>query len=80
MMRVLVLCEYPSLNGGEHSLLAVAKCLQRQCVEWLFAAPPAGPLADYLHQAGWSARTAAVCRCTWVSGRPDPNCAGVWPS
>jgi glycosyltransferase involved in cell wall biosynthesis len=53
MMRVLVLCEYPSLNGGEHSLLAVAKCLQPPCVEWLFAAPPAGPLADHLREAGW---------------------------
>ena len=52
-MRVLVLCEYPSLNGGEYSLLEVAKCLQRERVEWLFAAPPAGPLADYLRQAGW---------------------------
>ncbi|MHB8972017.1 MAG: glycosyltransferase family 4 protein [Pirellulaceae bacterium] len=53
-MRVLVLCEYPSLNGGEHSLLEVAKCFDRQRVEWIFAAPATGPLAVALQRGGWS--------------------------
>ncbi len=52
-MRVLVLCEYPSLNGGEHSLLEVARCLDRQRVELIFAAPPLGPLAAALQREGW---------------------------
>ncbi|MHB0960658.1 MAG: glycosyltransferase family 4 protein [Pirellulaceae bacterium] len=52
-MRVLVLCEYPSLNGGEHSLLEAARCFDRRHVELIVAAPPAGPLAAALLGAGW---------------------------
>lgn len=53
MMRVLVLCEYPSLNGGEHSLLEAVRSAGRPDIEWRFAAPPAGPLADLLCRRGW---------------------------
>ena len=70
MIRVLVLCEYPSLNGGEYSLLEVAKCLQRERVEWLFAAPPAGPLASYVREAGW---LHVPLLCTGVLGQRAPR-------
>jgi glycosyltransferase involved in cell wall biosynthesis len=53
MMRVLVLCEFASLNGGEHSLLAAAQCLDRRQFEVCFAAPPAGPLANAIASNGW---------------------------
>ena len=51
-MRVLVLCEYASLNGGERSLLEVAKRLLTEGIELVIAAPRAGPLAEILHQLG----------------------------
>ena len=68
-MRVLVLCEYPSLNGGEHSLLEVARCLDRQRVELIFAAPPTGPLAAALQRAG---RTHLAWLCANLQGQRLP--------
>ncbi len=53
MIRVLALCEYPSLNGGEHSLLAAVRCLEPRHVTVEFAAPPRGPLADAVRRDGW---------------------------
>ncbi len=49
-MRVLVLCEYASLNGGERSLLEVLKRLPSDDYQLLVAAPTSGPLADALRQ------------------------------
>ncbi len=49
-MRVLVLCEYASLNGGERSLLEVVKRIGVGDVELVIAAPGAGPLADMLQR------------------------------
>ena len=48
MPRVLVLCEFASLNGGERSLLAAADGVRSHGFELLVAAPPTGPLADQL--------------------------------
>lgn len=47
MRRVLLLCEYPTLNGGEQSLLALLPLL-RTTADFHFAAlaPPSGPLAE----------------------------------
>ena len=50
MTRVLVLCEYGSLNGGEHSLLTVVQPLRDLGFELTIAAPPEGPLADLLRE------------------------------
>jgi len=69
-MRVLVLCEYPSLNGGEHSLLEAARHIAPEQVSWLFAAPPAGPLAQRLQQAGWLHEPLI---CTDAMGRRTPR-------
>lgn len=49
-MRVLVMCEYASLNGGERSLLEVAHRMTGEGIELAVAAPAAGPLADALRQ------------------------------
>ena len=52
MPKTLLLCEYPSLNGGERSLLAVLEHLRKASFELVAAAPPHGPLADALAQQG----------------------------
>jgi len=46
MPRVLLLCEYPTLNGGEQSLLAVLPHLISAGYAFNALAPPEGPLAD----------------------------------
>lgn len=51
-MRVLVLCEYSSLNGGERSLLEAAGRITTPGIEIAVAAPSSGPLADALHHRG----------------------------
>ncbi|MCU0959717.1 MAG: glycosyltransferase family 4 protein [Pirellulaceae bacterium] len=53
MIRVLALCEYPSLTGGEHSLLAAAGCFDPRHIALEWAAPAAGRLADAVRRAGW---------------------------
>ncbi|HEY2838642.1 MAG TPA: hypothetical protein VGJ26_05820, partial [Pirellulales bacterium] len=45
MPRVLLLCEYPTLNGGEQSLLAVLPHLISADYEFHALAPARGPLA-----------------------------------
>ncbi|MBM4092480.1 MAG: glycosyltransferase family 4 protein [Planctomycetes bacterium] len=52
MCRVLTLCEYGSLNGGERSFLAAAERLVGDGFEFLVAAPDAGPLRIALQHAG----------------------------
>jgi glycosyltransferase involved in cell wall biosynthesis len=49
MPRVLLLCEYASLNGGENSLLSLLERGDRQAFEFVAAAPPEGPLAAEFH-------------------------------
>ncbi len=69
-LRVLAICEYPSLNGGEQSLLEAARCLPADRVRWLFAAPPTGPLADRVRAAGWDLEP---LECTDRQGRRVPR-------
>jgi glycosyltransferase involved in cell wall biosynthesis len=52
MPRVLILCEYGSLNGGERSLLAVLDDVRAAGFDVTVAAPPAGPLAEAAHGRG----------------------------
>jgi len=52
MPRVLLLCEYPTLNGGEYSLLAVLPHLQQAGFTFAALAPPEGPLPTALAAAG----------------------------
>ena len=53
MPELLLLCEYPTLNGGERSMLADVR---RRCGRPGFApavmAPPGGPLAEALAARG----------------------------
>lgn len=75
-LRVLSLFEYPSVNGGENSWLAMASRLPKFGVQLAAAAPPDGPLAKRLREqsiacfalapdelrstADWASLTAAI--------------------
>lgn len=51
-MRIAILCEFGSVNGGEQSLLAALTAL-RGTIEPVFFAPAEGRLAEHLREAGW---------------------------
>lgn len=46
--RVLIVCEYASLNGGERSLLSVIDGVRSAGFDLCIAAPPTGPLSEAL--------------------------------
>jgi len=52
MPRALLLCEYPALNGGERSLLAVLPTLQQAGWEFDAVAPVEGPLTNAFAKCG----------------------------
>src|SRR5882672_8971259 len=54
MPRLLILCEYPTLLGGERSMLATLPAVAADGFDVLVAAPPNGPLADELSRRGIS--------------------------
>ena len=58
MPRLLILCEYPTLLGGERSMLATLPAIAADGFEILVAAPPHGPLADEL-------RTRGITQLSW---------------
>ena len=47
-MRLLILCEYPTLLGGERSMLATLPAVRAAGFDVLVAGPPGGPLPDAL--------------------------------
>ena len=51
MKRILLLCEYPALNGAERSLLSAVPLLQAAGYDLFAAAPPVGPLTEALASA-----------------------------
>lgn len=51
-VRIVWLFEYPTLNGGERSLLATLPALRRADIEPVALAPAAGPLAAELARRG----------------------------
>ncbi len=52
MRRVLILCEYPTLLGGERSMLATLPAVQAAGFDISVAAPGQGPLAAELRERG----------------------------
>jgi glycosyltransferase involved in cell wall biosynthesis len=57
-MRLLILCEYPTLLGGERSMLATLPAVAAAGFDVHVAAPPGGPLAESLtgvsvHHVNW---------------------------
>jgi len=48
MPNALLLCEYPTLSGGEHSMLATLEGTRAARIDLAVIAPPEGPLADAL--------------------------------
>jgi len=72
MPRVLVVCEYPTLSGGERSLLALVPKIQQAGIELLAACPAEGPLAEAFSACGvevlpFSVRGADSRRHRWPS-------------
>jgi glycosyltransferase involved in cell wall biosynthesis len=51
-VRVLLLCEYATLNGGEQSMLATLPTLLAAGFEIVVALPADGPLVEELHARG----------------------------
>ena len=54
MPRLLILCEYPTLLGGERSMLATLPTVAAAGFDVVVAAPPDGPLATALVERGVS--------------------------
>jgi glycosyltransferase involved in cell wall biosynthesis len=52
MMRVALVFEYNTLNGGEHSMLAALDCVHGTSFEFCAIAPPGWRLADALSTRG----------------------------
>ncbi len=52
MPRLLILCEYPTLLGGERSMLATLPAVAAAGFDILVATPPCGPLAEELRTRG----------------------------
>lgn len=52
MPLVAILCEYPTLNGGERSMLSTLDGLRAAGFELVALAPPTGQLADALRRRG----------------------------
>ena len=52
MRRILIVCEYPTLLGGERSMLATLPTVQDAGFEVHVAAPAQGPLARALRERG----------------------------
>ena len=52
MPRLLILCEYPTLLGGERSMLSTLDMVAAAEFEVRVAAPPTGALADVIRQRG----------------------------
>ena len=46
MPNVLLLCEYPTISGGERSMLTTLDGIRAAGIEAAVIAPPAGPLAE----------------------------------
>jgi glycosyltransferase involved in cell wall biosynthesis len=63
-MRLLILCEYATLLGGERSMLATLPAVRMAGFDVHVAAPLEGPLAEVLASAG-------VCHQVWQTH--DPN-------
>ena len=61
MPEVLILCEYPTLSGGERSMLATLEGVARAGFDLAVAAPPEGPLAEMLAERGIELVGLAAC-------------------
>ena len=74
MPRLLILCEYPTLLGGERSMLSTLRAVTDAGFDAVVAAPVAGALADEVRDRGlplvdWSERDELPSLITRV--RPD---------
>lgn len=61
MPRLLILCEFPTLLGGERSMLATLPAVAAAGFEIHVAGPPQGPLADAIRERGMAYVTWPTC-------------------
>jgi len=66
MVRLLILCEYPTLLGGERSMLSTLPQVREAGFEVSIAAPGEGPLA-------YAVRRAGVALVDWTSREELPR-------
>lgn len=71
MLRVAIVCEFGTVNGGERSMLAALGAL-RSDVQPIFLCPEAGPLAELIRAAGFEQRSFDV-RAATGERRPRPE-------
>lgn len=76
MPRLLILCEYPTLLGGERSMLATLPAVAAAGFDVHVAAPPTGPLAELLRERSvqhmsWSAGVEGEKRTRLERSRAD---------
>ncbi|MDA7950191.1 MAG: glycosyltransferase family 4 protein [Pirellulaceae bacterium] len=50
MLHILIVCEFPALNGGEFSMLSTIPFLKAEGFKFTIAAPVGGPLTEYLQK------------------------------
>ena len=82
MPRLLILCEYPTLLGGERSMLSTLSAVTTAGFDIQVAAPPDGSLAEALRDVGvpvvpWRAHDGGGER--FLGGRHargEPRCIG----
>jgi glycosyltransferase involved in cell wall biosynthesis len=70
MPEILILCEYPTLNGGERSMLATLDGVRNAGFSPVVMAPGEGPLADELAARGFELLP-FQCRATDESRLPQ---------
>lgn len=68
-LRVAVLFEYPSLNGGENSWLATLPAIRKSGIEIVAIAPANGPLQERLRDEGMTVHDWQ----TFVNGKRAPQ-------
>src|SRR5688500_4487499 len=76
MPRLLILCEFLTMLGGERSMLSTLGAIRAAGFDVHVAAPPVGALAEAVHGAGvplveWSTHDASGARRTGEQIRGD---------
>ncbi len=61
MFYVLILCEYPTLHGGERSMLSTLDAVRQAGFAVTVAAPPEGALAEAIRRQGVELAPLAFC-------------------
>ena len=77
MPEILILCEYPTLNGGERSMLATLDGVRAAGFSPAVMAPPDGPLADGTGDSRHRVDPVSVPRGRRIAHRSEPAPRGI---